>query len=313
MNLPSTTDALRPSDVEPCPDPSWRQLLPGQKSRIVIFDTLTGAHRMLYETDESVVEAPNWSPNGSWLVFNCDGLLYRLKVDGSAPPELIPAGEFRDSNNDHVLSPDGCFIYASSEDGHLYRVPMSGGDALRVSNESDGLEARYLHGISPDGSTLTHIGVPAVGNRTFNAFALSLLDGSTQQLTHSDRPHDGAEYSPDGEWIYFNSERESPKQGHSQLFRMRPDGQDITQLTFDDRVNWFPHLSPDGNSLVYLSYEPGVIGHPANKPVQIRMADPEGKDIRILTELHGGQGTINVNSWAPDGRHFAYVAYPVIH
>lgn len=27
--------------------------------------------------------------------------------------------------------------------------------------------------------------------------------------------------------------------------------------------------------------------------------------------LFGGQGTINVNSWAPDSRRFGYVAYPV--
>jgi hypothetical protein len=26
----------------------------------------------------------------------------------------------------------------------------------------------------------------------------------------------------------------------------------------------------------------------------------------------GGQGTINVNSWAPDSRRFAYVSYPTV-
>ena len=37
----------------------------------------------------------------------------------------------------------------------------------------------------------------------------------------------------------------------------------------------------------------------------------EGKNERDLVAFFGGQGTINVNSWAPDSKRFAYVAYPV--
>jgi hypothetical protein len=34
-----------------------------------------------------------------------------------------------------------------------------------------------------------------------------------------------------------------------------------------------------------------------------------GGKIACLVDLFGGQGTINVNSWAPDSRRFAFVRY----
>jgi len=91
---------------------------------------------------------------------------------------------------------------------------------------------------------------------------------------------------------------------------MRPDGSDVEQLTTDERVNWFPHVSPDGSSVVYVSFPPGTLGHPADLDVIIRLlgTDRTGTD---LVHLFGGQGTINVPSWAPDSRRFAYVAYPL--
>ncbi|MEG9249517.1 biopolymer transporter Tol [Arthrobacter sp. Soc17.1.1.1] len=290
----------------------WRQLLPGQRSRLMVFDLATRSSTCVFETEDFIIEAPNWTPDGEGLVFNCDGLLYRTAPRADSQPRVVFTGAVSDSNNDHVVSADGRFLYLSSQDGHLYRVPLGGGEAQRVTRPDDGLDARYLHGISPDGSTLVHIG----GRRRpdgmrFNIYAVGVEDGTTRQLTDSDSPHDGVEYSPDGQWLYFNSERGSELPGHSQLFRMRTDGSGLEQLTTDERVNWFPHPAPDGASLVYLSYPPGVQGHPPNEPVLLRVADPEGRDAWDAVALFGGQGTLNVNSWAPDSRRFAYVDYPL--
>jgi Tol biopolymer transport system component len=96
-----------------------------------------------------------------------------------------------------------------------------------------------------------------------------------------------------------------------QLFRMRPDGSEVTQLTQDERVNWFPHVSPDGAELIYLSYAPGIVGHPADKDVILRRMSPDGGAGEDLLRLHGGQGTVNVNGWAPDSSRFAFVDYPI--
>lgn len=290
----------------------WRQLRPGQRSQVVVLDVRTGESTVVHESGTAVVEAPNWTPDGQWLVVNSDGLLLRLPADGSAEPSVIDTGWVRDANNDHVLSPDGRLAYLSSMDGHLYEVELAEGEVRRVSSEADGLSARYLHGITPDGATLLHIGQREVsGAQRFNVFTLAVHGGATVQLTDSDRHHDGAEPSPDGQWVYFNSDRGSQRGGHSQLFRMRADGSEVTQLTDDERVNWFPHPSPDGRSMVHLSYPPGTTGHPPDLPVLLRASDPEGRGVSALVELFGGQGTLNVNSWAPDSSRFAYVAYPL--
>ncbi len=93
---------------------------------------------------------------------------------------------------------------------------------------------------------------------------------------------------------------------------MKPDGTGIEQLTHDDRVNWFPHISPDGKWIVYISFPPGTVKHPANKDVILRRMKSDGSEHADVVALFGGQGTINVNSWSPDSKRFAYVAYPFV-
>ena len=63
---------------------------------------------------------------------------------------------------------------------------------------------------------------------------------------------------------------------------------------------------------MHLSYPTGTVGHPADKRVVLRSMNVDGSDIRDLVTLNGGQGTINVSSWSPDSRCFAYVAYPTL-
>jgi TolB protein len=286
-----------------------RKLGSGQRAELTIVST-DGSGRQVILTADEVIEAPNWTPDGAALIFNAGGELWRIPVAGGDPVK-IDSGDLRDLNNDHVLSPDGRTIYVSSDDSHLYALPVGGGTPRRISNSHDHGHHYYLHGVSPDGLTLSYVAVEqdAAGKRRINLFTIPAAGGPDTRLTDLDAPHDGAEYSPDGQWIYFNSERNSP--GHAQAFRMRADGSGVEQLTDDERVNWFPHPSPDGKTIVYISYPPGTQGHPPDKDVILRTMDPAGGNQRDVIAFFGGQGTINVNSWAPDSRRFAYVAYPV--
>jgi TolB protein len=272
----------------------------------------TGESQLILETTSQWIEAPNWTPDGDSLVLNADGSLYRIPAVGGEL-EQIPTGQLADLNNDHVLSPDGATIYLSSNDGHLYSVAAAGGEPRRITNDRGPDFHHYLHGVSPDGGTLAYVGVQpyqGVPGMYRNVFTIPAAGGADIQLTDSPSAAAGPEFSVDGQWIWFNSEHGAQRPGHAQIFRMRTDGSELTQMTFDERVNWFPHVSPDGTRILYLSFPPGTEGHPSDRDVVLRTMTPDGQDITDVVALQGGQGTINVNSWAPDSDRFAYVSYP---
>jgi Tol biopolymer transport system component len=94
------------------------------------------------------------------------------------------------------------------------------------------------------------------------------------------------------------------------IWRMKPDGSQQEQLTFDEYNDWFPHVSPDGKRIVLLSFLPDVRAddHPFYKHVYIRMMPIDGGKSQVIAYLYGGQGTINVPSWSPDSRRIAFVS-----
>jgi TolB protein len=299
-----------------------RALAPGQTARLVTLGVEGDDLRTVYVSTDAIIEAPNWTPDGKTLVFNGSGKLWRVPANGSAKPEQIPLGDVQGANNDHVLSPDGRTIYLSAR-GKLYSVPIEGGQPRQISNNppADQPFTYWLHGVSPDGKTLVYTGAKQIGDDRWakvDIYTIPAVGGPDVNLTDSAPYDDGPEYSPDGKWIYFNSERDAKLRGDSKdyrmaeahIYRMRPDGTGIEQLTRDDRVNWFPHPSPDGKWIVYISFPPLTLGHPSNKDVIIRRMKPDGSERRDLIAFNGGQGTINVPSWSPDSRRFAFVMYP---
>ncbi|MBM2618595.1 PD40 domain-containing protein [Actinoplanes sp. LDG1-06] len=286
-----------------------RTLFDGQTCRIHVLDVDSGRATLVHEGSEVLFEAPNWTADDQ-LIVNGDGLLWSLPADGSAPPRRIVL-EVPELNNDHVLAPDGETIFLSANDGQLYQAPLTGGPVRRVTANDD--RKHFLHGVSPDGGSLAYVGIENLNFDTGTLWTIGADGtGDTRLTMAGSGPDDGPEYSPDGGWIYFNTERFSTAKGHAQIARIRPDGTGLEQLTSDERVNWFPHPSPDGDRTVYLSFPPGTQGHPADRTVELRLVEGDSWHApRILAELPGGQGTINVNSWSPYGRRFAYVDYPL--
>jgi Tol biopolymer transport system component len=136
---------------------------------------------------------------------------------------------------------------------------------------------------------------------------MSTDGGEEKRLTTSEGLDDGPEYSPDGKHIYINSFRT----GHMQIWRMNSDGSNPEQMTFDEKSNWFAHISPNNKVATIISYDENQIQtHPFGKQVRIRLLDLQTKKIKDLTgPFYGGQGTINVPSWNPEGTKFAYVQY----
>jgi hypothetical protein len=250
-------------------------------------------------------EAPNWSRDSKYLVFNQEGTIRRLAF-GESVPTLIPTAPQIHCNNDHGISPDGQSLAISdqSTDDHksrVYIVPIAGGTPRLITPNAPS----YWHGWSPDGKTLAFTGQRG---DNFDIYSIPAAGGEETRLTTAPGLDDGPEYSPDGAYIYFNSERT----GQMQIWRMKPDGSAQEQVTFDDSNNWFPHLSPDGQTMVFLAYEKGVTGHPPGKDVELRLMTLKDKKVRVLAKLFGGQGTINVPSWSPEGLKLAFVSYQLL-
>jgi TolB protein len=310
-----------PDSPVPSAEPSratraGRTLRPGQHAELIVLDVESGAEQRLLASSDRLIEAPCWHPGGEWIVLNADGLLFRLKARDPTAVEEIPANGLPPVNNDHILSPDGSWHIVSADDGHLYRLPWDGGAAERITSDKAVERGfrHYLHGISPDGRTLAYVGTEMLAGDewgTRGLWTFDLATGCEQRVGTGFSPADGPEFSADGAHLYFNSEVASRTPGHAQLFRVALADGEVEQLTDDERVNWFPHPSPDGRLVSYLSYPAGTEGHPADLLVQLRLLDVSTRERRDLVSLPGGQGTINVNSWAPDSTRFAYIAYPM--
>jgi Tol biopolymer transport system component len=269
---------------------------------VVTIMNADGSGRKVVLSTSRHIEAPNWSRDGSYLLVNSDGKLWKLPVSGGEL-ELVPTGGVDKINNDHGVSPDGSRFAISA--GPIYLVPSAGGTPRRVTDKTPS----YFHGWSPDGRTLAYC---AQREKNFDLYAIDVTGGEERRLTTHSGYDDGPDYSPDGKWIYFNSDRS----GSWDLWRIPAEGAgaddaQAERVTDDDLEDWFPHPSPDGRQIVFLSFKKGTKGHPANQEVVLRTLPMPGVGARPkeLVALFGGQGTINVNSWSPDGRQFAFVSY----
>jgi Tol biopolymer transport system component len=280
---------------------------PEDRGVISILETLdvdSGKRTVLREFDDTM-EAPNWTRDGKFLIFNRSGRLFRYELSGGVITEIY-TGCCTLCNNDHVLSPDGESIALSchtTEDrkSRIYTVPLTGGDPVLITP----LGPSYLHGWSPNGETLSYC---AERNGRYDIYTIPARGGRETRLTDTPALDDGPEYSPDGRYIWFNSTRS----GLMQVWRMGEDGSGPVQMSFDESNNWFPHVSPNGKWVVFISYRKGDVEpdkHPPNKNIQLRLMAAEGGEFRVIAEFFGGQGTINVNSWSPDSRTIAFVSY----
>ena len=282
----------------------------GERERTVsylnVMDIETGRITALARFDR-VIEAPNWMRSTGELVYNSNGLIYAWK-DGAE--RKIETGICNSCNNDHVLSPDEDAIAVShmtfdkGYSSRVYIVPFAGGEPRLVTPNSPS----YLHGWSPDGEELSYCAFRQHdGRREVDVYTIPAAGGEEKRLTFGGF-NDGPEYSPDGKHIWFNSTRS----GLMQVWRMNRDGSEPTRMTKNDDNCWFGHISPDGNKVVYIVYHKGHLKpdeHLPNMQCELWLMDADGNNPRRLCSFFGGQGTINVNSWALDSKRFAFVSY----
>src|SRR5919199_1459879 len=272
-------------------------------SNLELLDVASGRRKVIYRVTDSL-QAPNWTRDGKALVYNRNGRLYRFDL-ATGVPAPVNTDFATNNNNDHVLSFDGRMLGISNHSKEennqsvIYTLPLQGGRPRRVTAKSPS----YLHGWSPDGRFLVFTGQR---NGEFEIYRIPAGGGEGTRLTDAQGLDDGPEYAPDGRYIYFNSNRT----GRMQIWRMRPDGSKQEQVTDDEFNDWFPHVSPDGRWVVFLSFgqDVGPGDHPFYKHVYLRLMPASGGKPRVIAYVYGGQGTINVPSWSPDGKRLAFVS-----
>ncbi|MBQ7059942.1 MAG: TolB family protein [Firmicutes bacterium] len=281
-----------------------------QKSFLNVMDIETGEVKVLASFDK-VIEAPNWLKKTDELVFNSEGLIYAYSMQ-TGEIRKVETGDCVRCNNDHVLAADESAIAVSNTPvmktgwgSYVYIIPFETGVPRQITPKSPS----FLHGWSPDGKTLAYCAFREInGKREVDVYTIA-ADGSEEEVRLTGGGfNDGPEYSPDGEYIWYNS----TNSGLMQIWRMKKDGSEQTQITKNEKNNWFAHISPDGKKAVYLAYHKGHLSpaeHLPDMQVELWLMESDGSNQHRILSFFGGQGSINVNSWAADSKRFAFVSY----
>ncbi|HTV21731.1 MAG TPA: hypothetical protein VMG12_23740, partial [Polyangiaceae bacterium] len=281
-------------------------------SHLEVMDVATGLRKVLHSEPGSI-QAPNWTLDDQLLYNSAEGVMYGYDIATGGIAELN-TGACRQNNNDHVLSFDGKMLalsnYVANRAGErrsvAFVLPVSGSDEPKQITSPDAGHA-FLHGWSPDGKKLVFTGGRKGETGHYrNLWAVDVETKLETSLTPPGTLDDGPEYTPDGKYIYFNSVRT----GTMQIWRMRPDGSEPEQITFDEYNDWFPHISPDGKWLVYIAFPTDMDPwtHPFYRQCYIRLMPTSGGVPRTIAYIYGGQGSMNTPCWSPDSQRIAFVS-----
>ena len=148
-------------------------------------------------------------------------------------------------------------------------------------------------------------------NEGGSLYKISTKGGTPQKINTSVGKNksgyvDSSESSPDGKYVYYHTNAT----GTMQIWRMRANGSNKDQLTYDEYNNWFPHISPDGKWVAFISFPFDIDpnNYPSHKKAMLRVMPVGGGAPRVIAYLYGGEGTININPWSPDSKSLAFVS-----
>jgi eukaryotic-like serine/threonine-protein kinase len=278
-------------------DPASRIAL---DSQLWVVNVFTGAKRRL--TNPSVVPdavQPNWSPHGHriayWAVHGGQRDIWTVAADGTHPVAVTQDAPLDWSP---VWSPDGSRLYFASDRAgsmNLWRVGVD----EKSGRVLGGLEAITTPSpytgpisISRDGR-IAYVQHLTTGNIQTVGFdpAKGRITSQPRWITQGSRQARNPDLSPDGEWLAFHDEG---KQEH--IFVVKTDGTGLRQLTNEVHKDRYPHWSPDGRRISFLSNHGGQY--------DIWLIDPNGGALQRLT--YTSAPAVYFPVWSPDGKRLVH-------
>jgi hypothetical protein len=311
----------------PANTPKLYSAIETQASNPVNTTQSQNTDRTVLYVSETALEGPLWLPDNSGVVFSSGGRLMRLPIKlppgaagrrggrggaatpapilGNAPtvagdPVVIDTGGLTHISRLHGLSPDGSqVIFVDHPSGqprppaNTYVMPLAGG-APRLLTPNTGAGSS----LSPDGKILVFDTDTVADIHTIP------VDGSAPatRLTTGMGRNYGPQFSHDGSFIIFCSDRS----GTMQVWRMKPDGSEPVQLTKDDNNNWFPHLSPNDASVLFVTYPKGAVDDAADRPVEVRRLNVAGGANDLMARILGGPASSP--NWSPNNAQLIFVS-----
>lgn len=273
-------------DTSPGPPPSAPSRVLTVEGRIVLAGDDGEIHMLSLQTGSSraVTSIPGdqFDPDGHHrlVVFrdsrsgvNVDDEIYVVRSDGTHVRNLTDAP---DSNEwGPAWSPDGTRIAFNSDREGMPQVYVMNVDGTGVERLSD-VEGEYP-AWSPDGTRIAFEsyvgGTTPFGDPNYDVFIMDADGSNEQNLTNDPDSYDGyPSWSPDGEWIAFESTRATPEDfeppaydreriSDFDIWVMRADGTDPRNVTANlETLEKFPDWSSEG--VVYTREGAIVVTNP---------------------------------------------------
>lgn len=211
--------------------------------------------------------------------------------------------------------PQGAEIWIMNDDGSDKQslTRAHGGPVCDGCSSCDGSENKPV--VSPDGTMIAF--------RSCSRLYVMAIDGSNPREV---APYGGCAHhtwSPDSQWVLFDAPSEEQDCGRRQIYKVRPDGSDLTQLTsgadYSDEnfleisgasyvANNWAFWSPNGEWIAFHSN----FGYGNDDgPSTLSIMRPDGSDKRVLVSSEDEPFAIQHNvcgpkSWSPDSQWIAF-------